>query len=279
MTHDLPRRQRQRWSPSQRAALSLAYVGYATCMLCKSAVDVAVPAAQQDPTLALGHAATARMLSAGNTAYTLGKLVGGAATDTLGGARMLAVTSLVTGGAFAVISQARSLGALIAAWSFARLFMAAGYPAGTAICDRNFRPEEGLGTPQQSLLFRPSAAASDALRFLLPAVCACVGITRPVVGLRFRAWNLQHLQPHGCRAGLRLPGIAALTSRRPGRAVVAGRAARQWCSLAGGGCGHRRYLQPPRTEAAAATGSSGAARWCGGWRAQCRRGRGKLRRD
>ena len=60
------------------------------------------------------------MLSAGNTAYTLGKLVGGAATDTLGGARMLAVTSLVTGAAFAVISQVRSLGALIAAWSFVK---------------------------------------------------------------------------------------------------------------------------------------------------------------
>lgn len=132
------------WSRSQRSTLALTYLGYATCMLCKSAVDVAVPVAQLDKAMALSHVATARMLSAGNSAYTVGKLLGGALTDALGGGRMLTATSLVTAAAFAVISRARSLSALTIAWALARLFMAGGYPAGTAICDRHFHGN-GLG--------------------------------------------------------------------------------------------------------------------------------------
>ncbi len=132
------------WSRSQRSALTLTYLGYATCMLCKSAVDVAVPVAQLDTTIALSHVATARMLSTGNSAYTLGKLLGGAMTDALGGGRMLTATSLVTAAAFAVFSRARSLSTLTVAWALARLFMAGGYPAGTAICDQHFQGN-GLG--------------------------------------------------------------------------------------------------------------------------------------
>lgn len=133
-----------RWSRGQRAALTLTYLGYGTCMLCKSAVDVAVPVAQLDPGMALTHVATARMLSVGNSAYTVGKLVGGGLTDVLGGGRMLTATSLVTAAAFAVISRARSLPSLTVAWALARLFMAGGYPAGTAICDQHFHGS-GLG--------------------------------------------------------------------------------------------------------------------------------------
>ena len=130
------------WTPSQRAALSLSYLGYATCMLCKSAFDLSIPSIQLDATMALTHEATARMLSAGASAYMLGKLVGGSLSDIMGGGRTLAFTSIVTAAAFGVIVRARSLSALTVAWVLARLFMASGYPAGTAIVGEHF---EGTG--------------------------------------------------------------------------------------------------------------------------------------
>jgi sugar phosphate permease len=166
------------WSSSQRAALALTYLGYATCMLCKSAVDVAVPVAQLDAAMALSHAATARMLSAGNSAYTVGKLLGGGLTDALGGGRMLTLTSLVTAASFTVISRARSLSALTAAWALARLFMAAGYPAGTAICDQHFQGN-GLG------LALGVFSTSSRVGAVLGSVCLGT-LLSPSVGLSWR---------------------------------------------------------------------------------------------
>lgn len=166
------------WSRGQRSALALTYLGYATCMLCKSAVDVALPVAQLDTAMALSHVATAQMLTAGNTGYTLGKLLGGALTDALGGRRMLTATSLVTAAAFAVISRARSLTTLTIAWALARLFMAGGYPAGTAICHQNF---QGNGIGFALGVFSTSSRVGAVLGSV------CLGtLLSPAVGLSWR---------------------------------------------------------------------------------------------
>ena len=175
------------WTPAQRAALWLSYVSYATCMLCKAAVDVAVPAAQLDPAMALSHAATAKMLAAGAWAYTIGKLVGGSVSDLLGGGRTLATTSLVTAAALAVMSRAHSLRTITVAWALARLFMAAGYPAGTAVIGRNFGGGGGGGSGSGSGLGFALGIFSTSSR--AGAVVGAVGLgtlLSPAFGLSWR---------------------------------------------------------------------------------------------
>ena len=83
------------WSRQHYATLGVLYVAYAVGMYAKGTVSLAIPFMKDT----LTHDDVSKLLTFGSGCYTLGKLLGGPATDYLGGRRTLVLMLAAMGGA------------------------------------------------------------------------------------------------------------------------------------------------------------------------------------
>lgn len=118
-----------KWNAGQWRATALMYPAYAAAIFSRTAIDAALPAMLLDPTNAFTPADTATLLSTGVAFYSVGKLVGGAAADKLGGARTFTLTMLNSAVMQLLISSSSSINAMALFWGISRLGGGSFWPA------------------------------------------------------------------------------------------------------------------------------------------------------
>ncbi|KAH8072093.1 hypothetical protein JL721_4004 [Aureococcus anophagefferens] len=104
------------WSRQHYATLGVLYVAYAVGMYAKGTVSLAIPFMKDT----LTHDDVSKLLTFGSACYTLGKLLGGPATDYLGGRRTLVLMLAAMGGATLALGASSSFPAIAACYGLSR---------------------------------------------------------------------------------------------------------------------------------------------------------------
>lgn len=197
---------KRKWNAGQWKATALMYPAYAAAIFGRTAMDAALPAMLLDPANAFTAADTATLLSTGVAFYSVGKIVGGAAADNLGGARTFALTMLNAAAMQALISMSGSINAMALFWGISRLGGGAFWPAMNKVAaswfdDDQFGEAWSILTTSSRLgaIFGGLAAGvvlnMSNWRTLLRVAATSIAITGGAMGLFLKAGPIEEVIP------------------------------------------------------------------------------------